>query len=174
MSTSRTPRNRSARQKRLAREHRQRAARQTAACPLKALNPPYEAYQQWFSVPAAARGLTEYPVPDGMDLDSDAKALADMLVRLAPLYANSIPKAAIYLEQQIRRGVLHLAAIDGGVSALPLPDMATVLAETADFFPGDPVPDADGEDVGEGLHQLHALGVLVLDDDRVIRLAELV
>lgn len=173
MSKSRTPRHRSAREKRLDAGRRQRAARRAQAHPLKALSPPFAAYREWFSVPAAAHGLAEYPVPHGMDLDDEAKALADMLIRLAPLYADSVPMAAVYLDHQIRRGVLHLAA-DGVVSAIPVPDMATVLAETADFFPGEPIPEADGEDIGECLHRLHFLGALVVDDDLVIRLAELV
>ncbi len=107
-------------------------------------------------------------------LPAKAAEVLAMVQALAPLYQGELPLAALWLEQQIRAGVLRLAVDGGGVKAVPLPDMATVLADTAHHFPGEPVPDADGDDVGQLLHQLHAHAGIYLDDDRVIRLAVLV
>lgn len=168
MSKSRKSRNRSAREKQLARQRAGRAARAALqeTCPLYELQPPYRGYQKWFT-----------PVSDAVvpaDMPEDAAAVYAMVVALAPLYQGKVPLAAVLLEQQIRGGVLHLAHDGGGVSAVPMPDMATVLADTAEYFLGEPLPAADGAEPRELLHQLHALGALVLDDDQVIRLVALV
>lgn len=164
------PKNRSARQKRLAREHAAREARHAVQHPLQALNLPYHGYQEWIRVPDGVTGQ----IPD--DVSGDARALHAIVVRLAPVYGGQMPMAAVYLEQQIQRGSVLLGTAGGGVSAVPVPDMATVYAETARLFPAGPQPGPDEEDADTGklLHALHALGALVVDDDHVIRLAALV
>lgn len=164
------PNNRSARQKRLARERAARAARRAVQHPLERLESAYRGYQEWISVADGATGQ----VPDGVD--EGLRAFHASVVRLAPLYGGRIPMAAVYLEQQIQRGSLVLGTDAGGVSVVAVPDMAAVLTDTSHYFPDDPQPELDGQDADTGrlLHELHALGALFLDDDHVIRLAELV
>ncbi|MFC8438053.1 hypothetical protein [Streptomyces sp. DH20] len=157
----------SARDRRRARQAAARVSR-TAACsyPLFAHRPPYTGYGLWLTPKSDARDVEDLPVA--------AATVLAMVRDLAPLYQDQVPTAALYLEQQIRAGVLHVATGQGAVTSVPVPDMATVLAETAHYFSEEPVPDgADGEDVGRMLHELHALGALVVDDN-VIRLAVLV
>ncbi|MGA5486675.1 hypothetical protein ACPCK1_02740 [Streptomyces pseudogriseolus] len=157
----------SARDRQRARQAAARVSR-TAACsyPLFAHRPPYTGYGLWLTPTSDAR--------DVEDLPENAATVLAMVQDLAPLYQDQVPTAALYLEQQIRAGVLHLATGHGAATSVPVPDMATVLAETAHYFSEEPPPAAAGEDVSRMLHELHALGALVVDDDNVIRLAVLV
>ncbi|MFJ5156355.1 hypothetical protein ACIQCF_33305 [Streptomyces sp. NPDC088353] len=170
MSKSRKNKTRSARQKQLARQRAARDARlavqQAADYPLYALRPPYSGYEHWLTPVADA--------PAATDLSDGAAAVHATIVSVAPLYQGKVPLAAVFLEQQIRRGVLHLAQPLGEVASVPLPDMATVLADTAAHFAAEPAPEDDTADVGRLLHELHALAALVVDDQHVIRLAALV
>lgn len=155
--SKRTPKNRSARQKRLSRQRTGRQARH----PLRALQPPFRPYEEWISVPAGAEQL-----PDGV-LDEDLRAFHTMVAELAPLYAGCVPLAAVYLEQHIRQGVLPI--VDP-----TRPDMAS-LVPVDEFAAACTVAgDLPGDQVGPTLHELHFHGALVVDDDHVIRLAELV
>ncbi|MEU5111684.1 hypothetical protein AB0G64_09310 [Streptomyces longwoodensis] len=166
MSKSRSRKNRSARQKQRARQDAARAARAAAGmCPLYGLNLPYSGYREWLT-PIDGAQLPE-------DTPQDLADFSKRLQRIAPLYGGTLPLAAFYLEQQISAGVLRLeSTADPSVAfEVDLPDMATVLAETAPLV-GDDLPPGDvDEDTGELLHQLHALGALVLDDRHVLRLS---
>ncbi|MFI1002017.1 hypothetical protein ACIP10_15485 [Streptomyces galbus] len=168
MSKPRRSKNRSAHQKQRARQDAAPAARDAvnAPCPLYGKTLPYRGYREWMT-PIGGAQLPE-------DMPEDLAGFHGTLQRIAPLYGGSVPLAALYLEQQISAGVLRLqSATDPGVAfEVDLPDMATVLAETAPLVGDDLPPDDVDEDTGELLHQLHALGALVLDDHHVLRLAD--
>ncbi|WP_411090820.1 hypothetical protein [Streptomyces sp. 049-1] len=160
--------NPSARQKRLARQAAARASRTLAdACPLFVQRPPFHGYDKWMTPTPGA-------VPPA-DMPENAATVYEIVTALAPLYEGQVPYAAIVLEQQIRSGVLLVANDAGGVVRVPVPDMATVLADTADYAEALPVSDEVlDSDVGRLLHELHALAALVVDDRGVVGLAALV
>lgn len=171
MSKSRTPRNRSARSRRLAREASARAGRSARRAPdspqtspLYALRPPFRGYESWITVTLPAE------VPDGAreGLSSEAVGLMGTVRRLAPLYEYSVPMAALTLERLIGRGLLPVASPEtpGRVSLVPVADLVEICAadEVLQNAPG-------GLDAM--LHELHCHGALVVDDDHVIRLTVL-
>lgn len=163
MSKRHTPRNRSAREHRRARQAAARAGRADARCPLARHQPPFRGYDRWLAP-------TGRPA-DGVGMPAPAATVLEMITALAPLYGGRVPTAALYLEQQLRSGVLRIASFGGGVNEVPVPDMATVLAQTADVFPdAPPEPEDSDDDVGALFHQVHALGFLVLDDYQVLHL----
>lgn len=150
---------RSARTKRLAREREQRAARRAPVHPLRALQPPFRPYAEWISVPPGA----DVPWPARLQ-NAGAAQLHAMVLRLAPLYAGQLPLAALYLEQQIERGTLHIARPEDFelVTRLAVDEVAALFTAAGIGTPG------DGAGPSEYLHELHFHGALVLDDDHVI------
>jgi hypothetical protein len=163
--SKRKARNRSARDHRRARQNAARNNRAAAGhCRLYAQQLPFRGYQQWMAPNADAATSRD-------DLPGRAAEVLTMIESLAPVYAGGVPLAALWLEGQIRAGVLHLALEGGGVKDVPLPDMATVLADTADHFPDRPDICAHEYDTGRVLHELHAEAGIFLDDDHVICLS---
>lgn len=155
----RRPKQRSARTKQLQRERRQREQR-AAAYPLYAMQPPYTPYEQWISLPA---GAVIDPWPESLPGGSAARFHATVS-RLLPLYAGKLPLAAVYLDQQIERGILHIADPEDPELIAKVP-----VAEVAALFAADDVIGPAG-DAGYGglLHELHFHGALVVDDHHVI------
>ncbi|MFG2699556.1 hypothetical protein [Streptomyces sp. NPDC048386] len=148
-----------------ARASRQRAARQAArarrpetartpegraAHPLMALDLPYSGYQTWIT-PKTVTGTAG-------DVSEEARALHARLQRLAPLYAGSVPMAALRLDNYIEQGTIPLGATYG-VSRIPVADMAALFAGE------------DAPEVGQLLHELHFRSALVLDDQHIVRLS---
>jgi hypothetical protein len=168
--------NTSARNKRLARARAQRE-RRSAQYPLWHNRPPYAPYAEWIRVPegAATRGLHGAGLPPG-----DREFLDD-LVRLGPVYAGRVPMAALYLEQQIQRGHIFIAAPGApetdGAHRLTIAELQSdvrdpaYLAQLDEMFPQAqfaPVAGDSAEDVGHILHRLHFQGVLVMNDLHVL------
>lgn len=181
MSKPRKPKNRSARDKQRARQEAARTARQelaAAAHPLMALNPPYSGYREW---------ITPHAATDVEDVTEEARRLHAMLLRLAPLYAGKVPMAAVHLERHIRSGTLPLAVPSdpGKVALMPVAELVagTASAEMNSAMraahPGATTDDelglaADADEAAEHVHGLHFHGALVVDNDRILRLAVLV
>lgn len=168
MSKSRTPRNRSARSRRLAREASARASRSAQRAPgspwesrLSLMRPPFRGYESWITVTPPAG------VPDGAldGLSPQVAGLMGTVRRLAPLYEYEVPMAALTLERLISRGLLPVASPEtpGRVSLVPVADLVEICAadEVLQTAPGD---------LDAMLHELHCHGALVVDDDQVIRL----
>jgi hypothetical protein len=174
VSKSRTPKNRSARTRKRARQEAARAARTVqppggAAGPegsaLWLMRPPYSGYESWITL------TPSNSVPEGAQegLDGELADSYGTVRRLAPLYEYSVPMAALTLERLIRRGLLPLATPGTAdlVSLVPLADLVAICA-------ADEILAAAPEGLDALLHELHAHGALVVDDDHVIRLAALV
>lgn len=149
--------------------------------PLYYLQPPFKPYAEWIRVPEEAKDAIEYPA--GEDQLGDAKWLADLIVKLGPRYGGILPLAAIYLEQQIERGVLNIAASEtpDHYKELPLAEMAADIsdpqhiAEMRERYPEAELPAEvsliTDDAAAFHVHSLHAAGYLILDDDHVLNMA---
>lgn len=171
MSKSRTPRNSSARSRRLARAASARAGRSAQPTPdapydspLYTLRPPFRGYENWLTVTPAA----EAPGGALAGLSGEAVGLIDTVRRLAPLYEYSVPMAALTLERLISRGLLPVTSPEtpDEVSLVPVADLVAICA-------ADEVLQGTPEGLDAMLHELHAHGALVVVDDHVIRLSVL-
>ncbi|MFF8619239.1 hypothetical protein [Streptomyces sp. NPDC015350] len=85
-------------------------------------------------------------------VSDEALALMRRLVRLGPLYDNKVPKAALYLDDLIDTGQLPIFGDGEEGTLVPLAEAATRLG-------------SQGGDLRESLHNLHAVGMLLLDTD---------
>ncbi|AEY94168.1 hypothetical protein SHJG_p1037 (plasmid) [Streptomyces hygroscopicus subsp. jinggangensis 5008] len=86
-----------------------------------------------------------------MESRAQALALMERLARLGPLYGNKVPKAALYLDDLIDTGHLPIFG-DGEEGTL------VSVAEAAARF-------GSTADVRQSLHNLHAVGALLVDTD---------
>jgi len=123
---------------------RPRVPRQYA---LHELQPPGEAYEEWFVTADMDSDLIVDPQLDGEALD-----LLKRMARLGPLYGNRLPKAALYLDELIDTGKLPVFG-HGTQKGTLLP-----LAEAAAWM------GAEG-DLRASIHRLHAVGALLVDTD---------
>jgi len=176
--------NRSARDKRQDRQRAQRQARKLQSMtPLYHLQPPFKGYEEWYRVPDAANDTLVHPVRYDDRVSDGAKDLADTLVRLSPRYRGMVPLAAVFLDQQIQKGIVCIA-ITGKPERfreVPLAEMAAdvsspeFLEEMRKHMPEEEMPDGplgmSDEGAAMAVHELHAQGYLVLDDDYVVNLA---
>ncbi|WP_019635130.1 hypothetical protein [Actinomadura atramentaria] len=178
----RPKKNRSSRDKQLARERARRQARKFTN-PLFDQPPPFGPYKEWIRVPSAANDLIEYPGKHDERLDDGAKEMADTLIHLGPRYKGQVPIAALYLEEQIKRGEVFIA-ITGRPDEcreIPLVDLARdvsdpeFLQKLREEYPEADLPEqaqlVTDDAAAFILHSVHALGYLVMDDDHVLNLA---
>lgn len=175
------PKNRSAHDKKRDRQRALREARKQATLtPLQRLKPPGKLYQEWITVGDQAKDLIVHPARYDDRLSDTAKDLADTFVRLGPRYGGVIPMAAVFLDEQIQKGVIHLA-VPGDPDSyqeVSLAEMAAgmanpeINAEMRRMRP-DAVDDTPVSDEGAAmsLHELHAHGYLIVDDDYVVHAA---
>ncbi|MDP9843282.1 hypothetical protein [Streptosporangium lutulentum] len=180
---SKPKKNRSARDKQLERQRAQRQARKLQSLsPLQRLQPPFKLYEEWFHVGDYAKDAIVHSARFDDRLDDTAKDLADAFVRLGPRYHGVVPKAAVFLDQQIQEGVIHMAVPGepGSYQDVPLIEMAAGVSSPdtqeelrrlrPDEMPEDSMPMTD-EGAAMALHELHALGYLIVDDDFVVNVA---
>lgn len=118
---------------------------------LQQLQPPGSAYDEWYQVQP---GMNASAINDPR-LQADAVDLLHRLARLGPLYANSVPKAALLLDTLIDTG--HLPVIEGedGTEASLIPVNEIASARTG----------MTAENVRESLHNLHANGMFLVVPD---------
>jgi hypothetical protein len=179
---NRPKKNRSARDKQLARERARRAAR-NRKYPLYDHRPPFEPYSEWIHVPAGAEQLIEHPARYDERLPDDAKDMADTLVKLGPRYEGYVPLAALYLEDQISHGAVKIATTGRpGVSqTVPIAEIAAQVSDPDELrrmqeeypegdLPGEAQLMTD-DAAALHIHWLHAKGMLVMDDDHILNLA---
>ncbi len=159
---------------------RRRKERQLAAAPLLHGSPPFGGYKEWL-IPNATTGRFELKA----DAPHDTRAYFGRLEELLlPLYGGRIPLAATYLDDRIAEGVIPLAVADK-VRPVPLHELATLLEHRGDDGHikdhDDVCPKlncADGQHdpsehaVWQHAHHLHAAGLLLLDDQDVLHLAQ--
>ncbi|WAU78486.1 hypothetical protein O1Q96_01250 (plasmid) [Streptomyces sp. Qhu-G9] len=114
---------------------------------LQELQPPGEGYEEWYRVTAGMN-------PDQIDdprVSDEARALMKRLARLGPLYGNKVPKAALYLDDLIDAGQLPIFGDGEEGTLLPLAEAAARFGSTGN--------------IRQSLHDLHALGALLVDTD---------
>jgi hypothetical protein len=115
---------------------------------LQELQPPGEGYEEWFRVSAGMN-------PDQIDdprVGDEALALMKRLARLGPLYDNEVPKAALYLDDLIDTGQLPIFGDGETGTLMPLGEVAARFGSRS-------------ADIRESIHNLHAVGALLVDTD---------
>ncbi|MFE1451973.1 hypothetical protein [Streptomyces olivaceoviridis] len=180
---SRPKKNRSARDKKLAKQKAVRDGRKRDENPLYYLQPPFKAYQEWIRVPRHAGEAFEHPTARYDDrLTDGAKDLADVLTKLGPRYNYMVPIAAVYLDSMIASGEVPLAVTGkpGYVQPMPLKELAAGVSTQENLdrmreqYPEAGLPEKAElmtDDVAAFyLHELHFHGLLILDDDHVVNL----
>lgn len=123
---------------------RQRIPRQYT---LRELQPPGEAYDEWYDV---RPGMDASNINDPR-LGAEALDLMRRMARLGAAYKRSVPKAAIYLDTVLDSGNLGILQADGSVTVVPMEEMSR----------GGQGPD----DVRESIHALHAVGAFLVVPD---------
>ncbi|CAL9667608.1 hypothetical protein SUDANB145_07241 (plasmid) [Streptomyces sp. enrichment culture] len=180
---SKPKKNRSARDKKLARQRSVRDVRKREENPLYYLQPPFEPYQEWIRVPRQASEAFEHPTARYDDrLGSEAKDLADTIVKLGPRYNYMVPMAAVYLDSMIAQGEVPIAVTGqpGYARPMPLKEIAAGVStqENLDRM-REQYPEAGLPETAElmtddaaafHLHQLHFHGYMILDNDHVLNL----
>ncbi|MFE5614110.1 hypothetical protein [Streptomyces sp. NPDC056524] len=176
---NRPKKNKSARDKKVTRQRASSAAKRRDEYPLYYVMPPFEHYKQWFQVPEHAADLIEYPID--VD-DEDAQDLLNRLVKLGPRYHGKVPMAAILLDQQLASGEIGLAVTGRPGYAVPMPiaELAATISsqEALDEwryrYPDAGLPEHASLTTDDAaawhIHNLHAFGALVMDDDGVMNL----
>ena len=179
---NRPKKNRSTRDKKLARQRTLRDARKREEYPLYYLQPPYTAYQEWVQVPKHAGEAFEHPARYDDRLEDGAKNLLDTLVKLGPRYNYLVPMAAVYLDNIFATGEVPVAVTGkpGYVRPVPLKQMAAdvstqeSLDRMREQYPEAGLPEKAQlmtDDVAAfHLHHLHFHGLLILDDDHILNL----
>jgi len=175
--------NRSARDKKLAKQKAVRDGRKQEENPLYYLQPPFKAYQEWIRVPQNASESFEHPTARYDDkLTDGAKDLADVLVKLGPRYNYMVPMAAVYLDNMMATGELPLAVTGqpDRMNPLPLKELAAGVStqESLDRL-REKYPEAGLPEKAElmtddaaafFIHELHFNGLLIMDDDHIMNL----
>lgn len=145
--------------------------------------PPFKGYAEWFRVPTSADQHFEHPATHDPRLSDGAKELMNALVRLGPRYGDMVPLAAIFLDEQISSGAVNLALTGrpDDYRSVDIAELARDLsspekqAEVRARYPGADLPSDSGlvtpDAASFHLHELHANGALVLDDDHVLNFA---
>ncbi|MER7703608.1 hypothetical protein ABTX81_11990 [Kitasatospora sp. NPDC097605] len=124
---------------------------------LQQLRPP--GYDEWMT-PAA--GFDPERAAADPRLSPRAVDLMRRLARLRPAYGPKVPLQAAWLDMALDRGSLRLRHPDGSIGDLPADELASVIGGAA-----------EGSDVRNAVHELHAAGALLVDpdggDDTVLR-----
>jgi hypothetical protein len=128
-----------------------RRERATAEYTLRQLQPP--GYDQWMT-PAAS--FDPERVAADPRLTPQAVDLMRRLTRLRPAYGPTVPLQAVWLDMALDQGVLRLRRPDGSVGDLPADDLAGMLGGAAEVA-----------DVRNAVHELHAAGMLLVEQDGV-------
>ncbi|MFD7319496.1 hypothetical protein ACFV9D_00140 [Streptomyces sp. NPDC059875] len=115
---------------------------------LRELNPPGTAYREWFQV-QPGMDATKLNAPS---LSEEATDLMRRLAVLGPVYGNSVPRAALSLDQLIDTGRLPIIGPDGTGTMIPVEELAPRQHG------------ASREEVRESIHQLHSVGALLVED----------
>lgn len=179
----RPKKNRSARDKKMARQRTTRDVRKREDNPLYYLQPPFKPYQEWIRVPRQAGEAFEHPTARYDErLGEEAKDLADTIVKLGPRYNYMVPMAAVYLDMMIASGEVPVAVTGqpGYVQPVPINELAAGVSrqENLDRL-REQYPEAELAEKAElvtddaaayHLHQLHFHGLLVLDNDHVVNM----
>lgn len=178
----RPKKNRSARDKKLAKQRSVRDYRKREDHPLYYLQPPFKAYQEWVRVPRQAAEMFEHPVRYDDRLEDGAKDLMDTFVKLGPRYNYMVPMAAVYLDKILETGEVPVAVTGkpGYVQPVPLAEMAAAVStqESLDRM-REQYPEAGLPEKAElmtddaaafHLHHLHFYGLMILDDDHILNL----
>ncbi|MFF7476642.1 hypothetical protein [Streptomyces sp. NPDC008092] len=179
---NRPKKNRSARDKKLAKQRTIRDARKREDHPLYYLQPPFSGYQEWIRVPRHAGEMFEHPVRYDDSLEDGAKDLMDTFMKLGPRYNYLVPMAAVYLDSILATGEVPIAITGrpGHVRLVPLKEMAAAVStqESLDRM-REQYPEAGLPEKAElmtddaaafHLHQLHFHGMLIMDDDHVLNM----
>jgi hypothetical protein len=179
---NRPKKNRSARDKKLAKQRALRDTRKREDHPLYYLQPPFTAYEKWIQVPKQAGQAFEHPVRHDDRLDDGAKDLMDTFVKLGPRYNYLVPMAAVYLDRMLATGEVPVAVTGqpGYARPVPLKEMAASVStqETLDQMreqhPEAGLPEKaqlmTDDAAAFHLHQLHFHGLMILDDDHILNL----
>lgn len=148
-----------------------RARRQAAKPKLYTANIPFEPYQQWFHLDRQV----------DLSGDPEAAALLDLVRPLGEYYGDRVPMAALYLEEQIQKGVVRLGITSspGSYQEMPIAEFAADMsnldlqAQVREMSPGfigdDPIKLTEQE-AGGMLHQIVAKGIFLMDDDHCLHL----
>lgn len=176
----RTKKNRSARDKRLARERTRRQARKLTN-PLFDQPPPFKPYREWYSVPSSVKDMIEHPARRDDRLSDGAKHMVDTLIKLSPQYKGQIPLAALYLEEQINEGKVYIADNPEECHEVRLDEFARSFSDpeflrwTREEYPEADLPEhtslVTDDAVAFMIHSFLAQGFLVMDDDHILNLA---
>ncbi|MEU7295158.1 hypothetical protein AB0A76_18365 [Streptomyces exfoliatus] len=179
---NRPKKNKSARDKKIARQRSLSDARKREEYPLYHLQPPFEPYQEWFNVPKQAADTIEHPARHDNALDEGAKDLLDTLVKLGPRYNGMVPMAAILLDRQMLSGTVAIAVTGrpGYVRDIPVAALAAevsdpeTLARWREEYPDAGLPEETSLMTDDAaawhIHSLHINGLMVMDDDGIMNL----
>lgn len=175
--------NRSARDKKLAKQRSLRDDRKREDNPLYYLQPPFKPYQKWIRVPRQAGEAFEHPTARYDDrLDEGAKNLADVIIKLGPRYNYMVPMAAVYLDALLATGEVPIAVTGqpGYVRPIPLKEMAASVSTQENLdrmreqYPEAGLPERaelmTDDAAAFYLHELHFRGLLVMDDDHILNM----
>jgi len=178
----RPKKNRSARDKKMAKQRAVRDVRKRDEHPLYYLQPPFKGYHEWVRVPRHAGEMFQHPVRFDEQLEDGAKDLMDTFVKLGPRYNYMVPMAAVYLDHILATGEVPVAVTGkpGYVRPVPLKQMASEVS-TQDSLDRmrEEYPDAGLPEKAElmtddvaafHLHHLHFLGLMIMDDDHILNL----
>ncbi|MCO6011520.1 hypothetical protein NE236_41875 [Actinoallomurus purpureus] len=180
--TKKPAKNRSARDKRLARERARREAR-APKCPLFELRPPFEAYSEWITVPAHIKDFGDHRASRDPRLDAEMRKFVTTVIKLGPLYQGRVPTAALYLDDQMSRGTVAFGVPDSpGLCAPYSLDALVDQLSDPEFYrafreenPEIQLPEQlrpiEAGMVPQFVHELHMHGVVIMDDDQVLNLA---
>lgn len=178
----RPKKNRSARDKKLAKQRAVRDVRKREEHPLYYLQPPFSGYQEWVQVPRQAGEMFQHPVRYDDRLEDGAKDLMDTFIKLGPRYNYLVPMAAVYLDNILATGEVPVAVTGkpGYVRPVPLKQMAAEVStqESLDRMreehPEAGLPEKaqlmTDDAAAFHLHQLHFHGLMIMDDDNILNL----
>lgn len=182
MRSGKPKKNRSTRDKQLARQRARREAKRQEY-PLYRLQPPFEPYGEWIRVPGQARDMIEHPARRDDSLPDGAKDLMDTLVKLGPRYHGIVPIAAVHLDHQLRQGAVNVAVTGRPDRYHPIP-LAELAAQVSDpeclddmrrQYPDAGLPEevslVTDDAAAWYVHEIHTHGLVVLDDDLLLNMA---
>jgi hypothetical protein len=108
------------------------------------LQPPGAGYDTWAHVDPST---TQESVDLIEGLDDEVREHMKIAIRVAPFYRWLVPPAAVALQEQLDSGSITI-----GPQLLTLEQVATLL-------------DTEVESLYEGMHELHAAGLIVMNDE---------
>lgn len=129
--------------------------------------------------------MIEHPLARDPRISEGARELLDTLMRLGPRYRNSVPMAAVYLDQNITSGEIPLALPNqpGRITMVPLAELAAeasdpeYLRELRDRHPEVELPDPNSDPARYRLtddsavmsiHELHLKGAILVDENGAV------